>query len=744
SGSACGPSTLWRFEVAVPVVRHFFSYGCSVSLVGTPGCSFPTSWRSGMLGACVVRLWSHVAAPVFRELLCLSGCVPRCCFHIVFDSASSARVVFGPTLSSLLPLLLEFLLLWLVRDWLSLVSLVREAHPLLSSGKDSPSQEFVPGRSWWRLVRLAWLAFQQGPSVSYRRVLLLLLGVRAASMVVVFARAAVGFVLGLRIQVVVSRRLWEPTCGVAFTVGVFARAKQMLVCRVAPLVERCDTCLWLLLRCIAWLLVFWLRYVVVVLAGAFWWVSQNGALVVLVEDLLALLLQFCLLQCFSLMVRVVWPFSFVCFDEGSSQDRPFVASGGGRLLVLLVEVLPRAALWLFWLSLLFLCVEMSYHFGAVFRTVATFVVKVVVTYCPVSCRAGIVLVRVLLVPQLCLEALVAVWCVALSTCVVSCGESSLLARVVRPLVQVCCILPDCGACGVELSASGTLCASLCLVAVPLPLWGGCFTLSSLPTSWVAWLCQTQSSSLVLPLCIVPVELLTPQSFVASEVPDVTVICVATSSSGNLSGCRGVPEGCVLVAVWAAVALRLVMRRPAPSRSGGRRLKALTGAPFPFLSFSFPFSSPRGKAFLSDDPSMERGGAGGGSCGAWSGVMERGGGVIAVVKSLWGSVLPKSVGISCSLPNPDVVCVATPRCSIPSVCLPSDVATAVRVATSEEASLWSGAILSRRGHLLRLPFLSRWYRDGLGGRDSTRLASGVSVALLACWRVPQSRVALRTF
>ncbi|MQL92448.1 hypothetical protein Taro_025066 [Colocasia esculenta] len=30
-----------------------------------------------MLGACVVRLWYHVVAPVFRELLCLGGCVPR-------------------------------------------------------------------------------------------------------------------------------------------------------------------------------------------------------------------------------------------------------------------------------------------------------------------------------------------------------------------------------------------------------------------------------------------------------------------------------------------------------------------------------------------------------------------------------------------------------------------------------------------------------------------------------------------
>ncbi|MQL97167.1 hypothetical protein Taro_029851 [Colocasia esculenta] len=124
------PSVVAPSEVAVLVVRHSFSHGCSVSLVVTPSCSFPTSWRSGMLGACVVRLWSHVVAPVFRELLCLGGCVPRCCFHIVFDSAGSAGVMFGPTLvSSFDSALLEFLLLWLIRDWLSLLSLVREAHP---------------------------------------------------------------------------------------------------------------------------------------------------------------------------------------------------------------------------------------------------------------------------------------------------------------------------------------------------------------------------------------------------------------------------------------------------------------------------------------------------------------------------------------------------------------------------------------------------------------------------------------
>ncbi|MQM15457.1 hypothetical protein Taro_048401 [Colocasia esculenta] len=47
--SACGPSTLWRSEVAVRGVRD--------------------------VGACVVRLWSHVVALVFRELRCLSRVV---------------------------------------------------------------------------------------------------------------------------------------------------------------------------------------------------------------------------------------------------------------------------------------------------------------------------------------------------------------------------------------------------------------------------------------------------------------------------------------------------------------------------------------------------------------------------------------------------------------------------------------------------------------------------------------------
>ncbi|MQL96908.1 hypothetical protein Taro_029583 [Colocasia esculenta] len=75
---ACGPSTLWRSEVAVLVVRHS----------------------------------SHVVARC-RSCFLSRRVRAEGCFRIVFDSAVSAR----------------FQLLWLVRDWLSLLSLVHEAHP---------------------------------------------------------------------------------------------------------------------------------------------------------------------------------------------------------------------------------------------------------------------------------------------------------------------------------------------------------------------------------------------------------------------------------------------------------------------------------------------------------------------------------------------------------------------------------------------------------------------------------------
>ncbi|MQM14718.1 hypothetical protein Taro_047653 [Colocasia esculenta] len=55
-----------------------------------------------MLGACVVKLWSHMVAPVFRELLCIGGCVPRVYFRIVLlwpdpgTATSDLHKVEGP------------------------------------------------------------------------------------------------------------------------------------------------------------------------------------------------------------------------------------------------------------------------------------------------------------------------------------------------------------------------------------------------------------------------------------------------------------------------------------------------------------------------------------------------------------------------------------------------------------------------------------------------------------------------
>ncbi|MQL70631.1 hypothetical protein Taro_002937 [Colocasia esculenta] len=83
--------TLWRSEVVVPVVRRSFSQGCSVFSRGGTWLFLPDLVEVGDVGACVVTLVS-----------CGGSGVP-----------------------SLLPLSLEFLLLWL---------------------------EFVVGRLWWRFV----------------------------------------------------------------------------------------------------------------------------------------------------------------------------------------------------------------------------------------------------------------------------------------------------------------------------------------------------------------------------------------------------------------------------------------------------------------------------------------------------------------------------------------------------------------------------------------------------------------
>ncbi|MQL77210.1 hypothetical protein Taro_009615 [Colocasia esculenta] len=55
------------------------------------------------VGACILRLWSLVVAPVFRELLCLSKCVLRVCFRMSL-TLLVLRVVLLPLVGVLVAL----------------------------------------------------------------------------------------------------------------------------------------------------------------------------------------------------------------------------------------------------------------------------------------------------------------------------------------------------------------------------------------------------------------------------------------------------------------------------------------------------------------------------------------------------------------------------------------------------------------------------------------------------------------
>ncbi|MQM14126.1 hypothetical protein Taro_047056 [Colocasia esculenta] len=159
------------FEVAVPVVRRC----CLMWLLGVSRGDtllfLPNFMEVRDVGACVVRLWSHVVAPVFHELLCLGGCVPRYCFRIVFDSTGSVGVMFGSTL--------------------------------------------VVGHGVYSVPLVA--SFLVGPGCELQKSVAAVAGCACCERGCCFARAAVGFILGLRICMGVPRRLKEPTCGVAFT-----------------------------------------------------------------------------------------------------------------------------------------------------------------------------------------------------------------------------------------------------------------------------------------------------------------------------------------------------------------------------------------------------------------------------------------------------------------------------------------------------------------------------------------------
>ncbi|MQL99674.1 hypothetical protein Taro_032398 [Colocasia esculenta] len=134
------------------------------------------------------------------------------------DSTGSAGVVFGLTRvvveSSFASALLEFLLLWLGSGRLGRYSGIR------AQGSNEICNE---------LITMA--IPKKGSECKLRESVAAIAGCASCERGCCFARAAVGFILGLRVYVGLTS---------------FARAKQILVCRVAPLVECCDTYLWLL------------------------------------------------------------------------------------------------------------------------------------------------------------------------------------------------------------------------------------------------------------------------------------------------------------------------------------------------------------------------------------------------------------------------------------------------------------------------------------------------------------------
>ncbi|MQM07975.1 hypothetical protein Taro_040828 [Colocasia esculenta] len=215
------------------------------------------------VGACVMRLWSHVVAPVFCELLYPGGCEPRCCFRIVFDSISSLGVMSGPTLVVGRGITLFRCFLFGFIAYLTGLN----SNP---SGSSDPWVAVRPSGSLagsGRSGRYSGIRAQGSNEIGFERELQK--SVAAVAGCVCYERGccftcvAVGFVFGLHFRVGVSRRLREPTCGVAFIgTGLLStepsasllELSRCFVCRVALLVERCDTCLWLL-SALCWLVV---------------------------------------------------------------------------------------------------------------------------------------------------------------------------------------------------------------------------------------------------------------------------------------------------------------------------------------------------------------------------------------------------------------------------------------------------------------------------------------------------------
>ncbi|MQL95983.1 hypothetical protein Taro_028648 [Colocasia esculenta] len=206
-----------------------------------------------------------MVASVFRKLLCLGhgvGLVASACA----DSASSAGVVFGLTQ------LFEFI------AYLTKLN----SNPSGSSDPwvaERPSG--VPGGGPGGRVVTVVASYPAGSGCELQQSVATVAECGCFERGCCFARAAIGFVVDLHVRVgcvllvlCLALRACAPLGTVLCSVGIFARAKRMLVCRVAPLVRFpqncvvlvsgcCGIALWV--RCIAWLLCsggltgFWLH-----------------------------------------------------------------------------------------------------------------------------------------------------------------------------------------------------------------------------------------------------------------------------------------------------------------------------------------------------------------------------------------------------------------------------------------------------------------------------------------------------
>ncbi|MQM19718.1 hypothetical protein Taro_052729 [Colocasia esculenta] len=427
-------------------------------LAGLPGTAYQSVRRWAPDAECRPRVLTAGRRVLIVGFFVLVGACRGVCFRIVFDSAGSAAVVLGPTL--------------VVGRGISLFRCF-----VVLCGRDSLSQEFIAGRSWWRLVLRA---------CSRSSSLLVLVEVRFPQNCVVLASGCCGVALWVEVHRLAAVFWW---CFPELFVVVLVSVVWLVV---VALPSR--------LRCIARLpcvLVRFprivgcypgLRYAAFVLAGAFWWVFQNGALVVLVEVLpepvvtvlgalsggspqcyLVLfwlsLLSLCgdelsMLPVGLFMLQSAWVFSvkgrevgFVSRALWALPDGSLVSAMGAWLFVLLWKCRSR----LVGAHCCDLRVESS--------SLELFWVELVAPLVPIF--LGIVRCVFLLCLSCALEALVAVGRVALPTCG---GRSGALCLHASKSQYGCCALEALcalvrklfGVRGIEFSTSETHCAGRAL------------------------------------------------------------------------------------------------------------------------------------------------------------------------------------------------------------------------------------------------------------------------------------------